>query len=494
MNAYDLFVLLLCQSIAISVAALFVASRRPRFGLLVVALLATGSVVLATYYGARALDEANFLEQLLHDWRSRRSRTLLASLLGFSAATPWLVALLAWPRPKPASEDAPRPAADWPRDLVLACGLLGTTATLTVFGWNEMYRDWVGLRPAIPGFTVEVVAAFNFDPIRLAISDDDRVFVSADRSDNGFDIGMIYEIEPDALEGGLVRLVAEAPFLYRPYGLTAHDGSLYVSRSGHKVRLVRGKVEYEPTGAVTQFKDLDGDGYFEYAHDVLTGLPGSTGPDPQHQNNAVLFGPDGSLYATQGNPADRTPPAMPWEGKILRLPPGGSEPEIFARGFRNPFSLAFGPDGALFGIDNDVNANPGDELNHLLPGEHYGHPFVIADGQSPQEGFRDPVWIGPRESHLCGLAYSESPALPEPIRGSFLIGDVHQSRVFWLKLERHGDTYRAADHGVFATIRTPVDVAIRSSGEVLVLSRFARKLYRFRPQVPPSPESPSTAR
>lgn len=483
MNGHDLFVCLFCQAVLVSALAIFETIRRPRVGLGVVAALGLVAVGLATYYGSRTLDEGNFLEQLLQEWRSRQSRTLLASALGFCAAIPWGVAFRQW-RAKPVVEGTASAKAHWMRELLLAVGLVGSTATIGVFGWNELYRDWVGLRANLPGFNVEEVASFQYDPIRVSIGEDDRIFVCADRADNGFDLGLIYEIDPDATDGGGLRLVAEAPYLFRPYGLTTRDGSLYVSRSGHQARLDHGKVHYEPAGAVTRLQDLDGDGDFEYAHDILSGLPGSTGPDPQHQNNGLLFGPDGSLYITQGNPADRTPPLMPWEGKILRIPPDGGEPEVFARGFRNPFSLVNGPDGALFGIDNDVNANPGDEFNHILPGEHYGHPFAIPDGRTRQEGFRDPVWLGPRESHLCGLAYSESPALPEPLRGSVLIGDVGQSCVHWLKLEREGDSYRVADQGIFAHVRTPVDVAIRSNGDIYVLSRFARKLYRFRPQVP----------
>ena len=95
---------------------------------------------------------------------------------------------------------------------------------------------------------------------------------------------------------------------------------------------------------MTQLRDIDGDGYFEFAHDIVTGLPGSRGPETMHQNNGIAFAEDGSLFIACASSGDRTLDEHPWGGTVLRVSPDFATTEVFARGFRNPFGIAFGPD------------------------------------------------------------------------------------------------------------------------------------------------------
>ena len=223
------------------------------------------------------------------------------------------------------------------------------------------------------GFTIEKVADFDDEPLRVIAGDDGDIFVCYDYfKKHGAWGGLVLRFHEDAESGVLDgRTVVESPILARCYGLAVRDGDLYVSRSGFYPKTLMGQVSYEATGAVTQLKDLDGDGYFEYAHDVITGLPGVRAPDTMQQNNGMVFGPDGSLFVTNAGAADRTLDEHPWGGAILRYEADFSGPEVFARGFRNPWSIAFGPDDELFVTDSDVDKNPGDEINHMVAGAHY---------------------------------------------------------------------------------------------------------------------------
>ncbi|HEY6146784.1 MAG TPA: glucose dehydrogenase [Thermoanaerobaculia bacterium] len=72
---------------------------------------------------------------------------------------------------------------------------------------------------------------------------------------------------------------------------------------------------------------------------------------------------------------------VPCNGAILRVSPEGGKPELVAWGFRNPFGLAFAPDGQLYVTENafDVRGSrpvfgTGDVLWAVRPGLWYGWP------------------------------------------------------------------------------------------------------------------------
>jgi glucose/arabinose dehydrogenase len=72
---------------------------------------------------------------------------------------------------------------------------------------------------------------------------------------------------------------------------------------------------------------------------------------------------------------------VPCSGAILRIPAGGGAPELVAWGFRNPFGLAFAPDGRLYVSENGFDQRgsrpvygTGDVLWRVDPGAWYGWP------------------------------------------------------------------------------------------------------------------------
>jgi glucose/arabinose dehydrogenase len=77
--------------------------------------------------------------------------------------------------------------------------------------------------------------------------------------------------------------------------------------------------------------------------------------------------------------------AIPCTGAIMRVPVNGGPTELVAWGLRNPFGLAFSPQGELFVTDNsydDRGSRPvwgnGDVLWRITPGTWYGFPDFSA--------------------------------------------------------------------------------------------------------------------
>ncbi len=107
---------------------------------------------------------------------------------------------------------------------------------------------------------------------------------------------------------------------------------------------------------------------------------------------------------------------VPCNGAVLRVRPAGGAVELVAWGFRNPYGLAFAPDGTLFVADNqydDRGSRPvhgaGDLLWAVHPGRWYGWPdfhatrrlddgdhFVPPGKARPQPLLADPP-NGPQE-------------------------------------------------------------------------------------------------
>jgi glucose/arabinose dehydrogenase len=116
-------------------------------------------------------------------------------------------------------------------------------------------------------------------------------------------------------------------------------------------------------------------------------MPKGSGGQP---GGIVAFSPDGRyLFLTSG---DRMRPQTAQDpdqalGKVLRLNLDGSTPadnphaaeggvraQTWTTGHRNPYGLAFAPDGRLW--LHEMGPKGGDELNLIRPGLNYGWPLV----------------------------------------------------------------------------------------------------------------------
>jgi quinoprotein glucose dehydrogenase len=165
-----------------------------------------------------------------------------------------------------------------------------------------------------------------------------------------------------------------------------------------------------------------------------------------HDMHGAKIGPDGRLYWTIADCGARVISKegatfdLPDTGAVFRCNPDGSGFEIFAKGLRNPQSLAFNELGDLFTGDN--NADGGDEARwlHLVEGADYGWTigwqFLSKLGawnteqkwhlRNPADSEKNLTILPPVEliGHgPAGIAYYPGTGLPDAYRDHFFMAD-----------------------------------------------------------------------
>ena len=267
-------------------------------------------------------------------------------------------------------------------------------------------------------------------------------------------------------------------------GMTFDDeGTLFVSDSGR-------------IGIIT---DSEGDGIYETHTTLVDGLP--SWQYWAHSNNGIAFGPDGKLYIGVGATTDHGPLQDELEASILRMNPDGSELEVFATGFRNPYDIAFSPDGELFAVDNnadrmdaDLPYLPAEELNHVREGLDYGFPEVYSP---PMNGYGDtepPVTMFLASVGSSGLVYYDHDHFPEPYNdglyaaqwggNGFLEQLPNGNKIVYVTLEPDGDTFVGkwevfVQFDIDAAGARPVDVTVGSDGHLYIAEFRTGAIYRI---------------
>ena len=292
------------------------------------------------------------------------------------------------------------------------------------------------------------------------------------------------------------------------FSLTPSDGVWYVKRRGARPRHVvhglnaahgltwfRGKLfvthvlPYSASagsyaGRVTAYSHFNGR-RFKHKRTVVKGIP--TGV---HRLGSIVPGPDGRLYLGVGSGGDAFAGSR-YGGTVVSFKPRGGGLRIEARGFRNPFGLAFAPDGISLlvsdnGRDDLGDHRPPEELNRFdVTGRvpRFGFPRCWGRDGGRCRGTRPPLAELAPHSAVAGVAAVKrfgrfGPSAYVAENGSRL-GPPTGSVVRRVPLgRRRSDDVRFA-HGFRRY--DPVGVAVGPGGALYVTLNSSGRLIRFVP-------------
>ena len=245
-----------------------------------------------------------------------------------------------------------------------------------------------------------------------------------------------------------------------PMGLAWRDGKLYVA---------------DPPELVT-LEDTNRDG----RADKRTVILSSFGAKDNGSLHGLVFGPDGLLYMTTGQP-DGYEFKLPGgkvlkghSGALIRCRADGSNPEIIARGFENLVEVVFLPGGEIIGTDNWYQKPSGglrDALLHLVDGGLYP--------MQPDSATKYPITGDPLPAlsmfpavALSGLARYDGGQFPNEFRGNLFSAKHNTRSIGRHVLHRVGSTFRSDDSDFLTTDDPdfhPSDALVDRDGTLLVL-------------------------
>lgn len=223
------------------------------------------------------------------------------------------------------------------------------------------------------GFDVTYIGRLVDKPTSITFGPDGLLYIAAYGGDISGYSGNIYTMN----DNGNVTLFATGYAI--PTGIAFRPGTntLYVSS-----RVVNQNVDGEAKVSIVNGRDL------------VTGLPCCY--TLFHSANGIAFGPDGMGYVGVGARADhgeildgsgRQDELHPLEASILRFNPDSGDVSVYARGFRNPYDIAWDGNGQLWATDNTPDFDPPERLHRVVSGGNHGYPYYDCEVCfSPPEG------------------------------------------------------------------------------------------------------------
>lgn len=318
----------------------------------------------------------------------------------------------------------------------------------------------------LPGFRAEVVYHVPRDQgswVSLTCDDKGRL-IASDQSGKLYRVTLPQAGRPVAVEPLDVKLGSAQGLLY------AFDSLYAVVSRGKESGLYRARASKgdDRFDVVTLLRRFDGDG--------------------EHGPHGVVLGPDGkSLYVVGGNgcklpvpersrvprnwgPDELLPPVGATDGTHTRERPGGwvcrTDPdgkafELVAVGFRNPYDLAFGPDGELFTYDSDMEWDMGTpwyrptRVCHVASGAEFGwRTGTNKWSDHYPDGLPPVVDVGPGSP--TGLTFGTGAKFPTKYQRALFAGDWSYGNVYAVHLQPAGATYTGTVEPFLSGVPLPV--------------------------------------
>lgn len=302
------------------------------------------------------------------------------------------------------------------RRLTLA---LATTALAASFS-RPTGRAFADVNPP-PGFTASLLTADISLPTSLTFGPDGMLYVCAAVD---FVDGQVYVVDPAT---GATRQFGDCDGLQSPVGgdlplgvLVDRHGTVFVS--DNYVDLATGAI----IGWVRALRDTDGDGVADVNEIVVNDLPNG-----RHDNNNLVFGPDGYIYLPNGNRTDNGIDGavcfidgqfvvssdclgedLTYSGTILRIDPrrrnqGLADVKVVARGLRNMYDIAFWPEDSRY-LYIGMNGSDDPATDDLL------FRAKVTDGNVDDMGFPSCLYnVGPANGYPLVPVPSPVPGVAE---------------------------------------------------------------------------------
>jgi glucose/arabinose dehydrogenase len=218
----------------------------------------------------------------------------------------------------------------------------------------------------------------------------------------------------------------------------------------------------------------------------------------------ITFAPDGkSLFLTSGDRMRKEPAQDPESalGKILHMTldgkpaagnpmfkAGGIRALTWASGVRNPYGLAFAPDGKLWSVE--FGPYGGDELNLIEPGRNYGWPQVsngddynadpIPDHPTRPQFAQPRLWWNPSLAPSSLIFYSGK--LFKGWKGNALVGGLSGQAISRIAIDAAGHAREVERLDMKMRIR---DVVEAPDGALWILedgTGAAGRMFRLTPK------------
>jgi glucose/arabinose dehydrogenase len=292
----------------------------------------------------------------------------------------------------------------------------------------------------MPGYTIEAVTSGLTFPTAVSFDDENNLYVI----EAGYSYGEVWG-EPRLLKvdtSGKTTILARGEKNGPWSGITWHNGAFYMAEGGEMeggkiLRITKDGTVSTIVSGLPSVGDhhtngpVIKDGYIYFGQGTATnsGIVGvdnfefgwlkrkpqfhdipcadiilkgenytTSNPLTEDPNDEVTTGAY-SAFGKQTTAGQVIKGAVPCTGSILRVPVGGGSPQVVAWGFRNPFGLAFSPDGRLFITENGFDERgsrkvwgTADVLWEVKQGLWYGWPdFSAGKPLQDDEEFKTPT-------------------------------------------------------------------------------------------------------